>query len=749
MFSPDDKILIAMAKGTSKNIKMVAGAMTFRDFGKFCSKPQQGGKHESYFTRGVPNIEEEYQSKSGREYYNGRFRHDGSISKGDFLIIDADNSVASPEDVHKILKDKEYAHFIYTSHSHSVDSNNFRVVLPCTISSKRYMVATAKGVIDIITGVEYVREMGVWSQAWYLPTRDDPDDGIFEFYEYYDGTEFLEVQEEQTVESSRESTGNLIEEVQSMAQMIQVITTGAEGMHHAMKSYSYGAVQDGQNKTVVKETLRGLMMACVNRDSRWQQRYDDIDRLVDGVEEQDSSELDMIDKEDDDKSMILEWPPGIMGELAQSVYAYSDYPNRVISCVTALGLVAGIAGRRFNVNGAGLNLYMTLLMNTGEGKSVIDSYIGRALNDAEIFSGAMSFVGKRRYTGPKALMDDLYNKRSMVSVFSEAGFMFNSKSGDQSGLTRTILDLYGKSGYGQVMQSEGYSDSKNSIPAVVSPCFSMVNESTPDIFLQALRGGTETGEITRMNIFRVEMESHKLNRKKDFHMTHELKQKIKHLMSRCNATQKQDDPDVTDFEVTEKMWEFNDLCKKSSMDKCEEEPIRSRMLGRAGLKAWKVASLCSIMNNHGEKGSRLLPIDEESWEWAKHLHDFEMFGLEDFFEVSGESDLYSLALDKVYKVIRRILVLGYSDRQAQPRKVDRDAKRMPVPMLRRKVGLISAVRCANGDYGKKGIDAMVDYLVKKKWISLKVIDVNGVPIEYAVVNDLYTGAYTSYHGINS
>jgi len=184
-FDPDKKILIAMASGNQMNIRMKAGEMSFREFGQFCSRPQKGSKHEAYFTRGVPELESEYESGSGKVYYDGRFRHDSSIKKADFLIIDADNSECSPVFAHEQLKKMIVTHFIYTTHSHAKDANNFRCVIPCNVGSKDGMSTTAKAIIEDMEGIKYVKEMGTWSQAWFLPTRDDPDDGLFEHYEYY------------------------------------------------------------------------------------------------------------------------------------------------------------------------------------------------------------------------------------------------------------------------------------------------------------------------------------------------------------------------------------------------------------------------------------------------------------------------------------------------------------------------------------------------------------------------------------
>ncbi len=717
-----------MAKGSQMNIRLKVAEMSFKEFGEFCSTPQQGGKHEAYFIRGVPEFEDHYETRNGNVHREGYFRHDSSLKQADFLIIDADHCGASPKSIHDALTKHEYTHFLYTSHSHTDSDNNFRVVIPCRVSDKHFMPATAHAVTNLLReegcDIEYTREMGVWSQAWYLPTRDDPDDGVFRYYEYLDGTDFIQIEEAIKVESVHE--GEVSEDVMSVASMIHTITGGGEGLHHAMKSYSYGQVKDGVNKVVVKETLRGLMDACTNKDKRWQERYDDINRLVDGVEDDEEGiggELTIPDEVLAEHGHKLDWPPGHMGELARAVYNYSDYPNKTVSIVTALGLVSGIAGRRFNINGAGLNLYITLLMGTGKGKSVIDSFIARVMTDANILSGQDMFTGKRRYTGPKALMEDLSKKRCFVSVFTEAGFMFKSKSGDQSGLTRTILDLYTKSGFGQIMQEEAYSDSKNNIPAVISPCFSMVNESTPEIFLNALKDGTETGEITRMNIFRVRGKG-KLNRKKHYTVSGDLLDKIKGLMDRCNKTQHDDDPDISEFTVTDEMWEFTEECDDHERSHEEEDPIKSKMMGRAGLKTWKIASLCSVMNLTGKKSQRHgLAIGAEEWTWAKQLHEYEMAGLEEFFKVEGDDDLYVVVEKYIWPKIRKLLSKEYKERQMQPSRLDLKVGRIPKPMLIRAMRNIKAIRHIDTSrYGKPAVDTVIEFMQREEYVKMKRID---------------------------
>ena len=773
MVNVDEKIKIAMAKGNQMNIRMEIGEMSFREFGKFCSKPQKGGKHEAYFIRGVPEFEETHTTRSGVVYNNGYFRHNSSLLSSDFLIIDADNSGPGPKEVHKCLTEANLTHFIYTTHSHSGEKNNFRAVLPCKCDDKMEMKQTAIQIIKDLNergvDVKYTIEMGVWSQAWYLPTRDDPDDGIFEYYEYMDGEEYEKIESgfHRDTDNSDNSGSDVNKNVgiysgKTIHDLINTIVTGSEGLHHAIRDYSHTLTMDGIPKETVVQTIKGLMYGIRDRDSRIQERYKDIDRIVEepndnfGTIDFGDQEAKVVDgtredagtskvggkrknvklssKSDEDLDKPLDWPPGMMGELARCVYDFSPYPNRMISIVTALGLVAGVAGRRFNIYGSGLNVYITLLMDTGGGKSVISKFINRILNDANIFTGANVFTGSGRYTGPKALMDDLNNKRCMVSVFTEAGFMFKSKSGDQDGLTRSILDLYGSSGYGCVSSGGAYSSDKNNIPAVCSPCFSMVNESTPDVFLEALKDGSKTGEINRMNIFRVDVEDHRINRNAVFDIPNDLLVKIKDLMGRCTKTQHSDDPDVTNFIVTDEMYAFADEMKKNALECKFDDPIRSSMLQRSAEKCFKVACLITVLNGRGDKGVRELNVLPEAWEWAKELHVQEMRGLEDFFRVEGESNIYYIIVEHVYPVIVKMLTAKYADKMLQPTIVDRKRNRFPLSMLRRALKNCRVINnLGNIKNGKDGIDILITYMQNNGFI--KLITAGARNSQYVVVKE--------------
>ena len=61
-------------------------------------------------------------------------------------------------------------------------------------------------------------------------------------------------------------------------------------------------------------------------------------------------------------------PPGLMGEIAKFIHAAAPRPVPEIALAGAIGLMAGICGRAFNVSGTGLNQYILLLAPTGTGK---------------------------------------------------------------------------------------------------------------------------------------------------------------------------------------------------------------------------------------------------------------------------------------------------------------------------------------------------------------------------------------------
>jgi hypothetical protein len=185
-------------------------------------------------------------------------------------------------------------------------------------------------------------------------------------------------------------------------------------------------------------------------------------------------------------------PPGLVGMVAQWIYEQSPRPVPEIALVGALGYIAGIVGRAYNVSGTGLNQYVLLLASTGAGKEAIATGISR-LHTAILAKcpPAETFIGPSDMASGQGLIKALNKKPCFVSVVGEIGLKLRQMTGDRAPqhllqLRKVMLDLYNKSGNGNVLQPTAYSDTEKNVAAILAPSFTMVGESTPERFYEAL-----------------------------------------------------------------------------------------------------------------------------------------------------------------------------------------------------------------------------------------------------------------------
>lgn len=197
-------------------------------------------------------------------------------------------------------------------------------------------------------------------------------------------------------------------------------------------------------------------------------------------------------------------PPGLMGELARFIYEAAPRPVPEIAIAGAIGFMAGIAGRAFNISGTGLNQYVLLLANTGTGKEAIASGVSKmvqALSDptsgyAYCSPVAANFVGPADMASGPGLLKTVSRRTppSFVSIIGEFGLRFRQMADDRAhsadtSLLRALLDLYHKSGQGQLVGETVYSDREKNTAVIVAPAVSIIGESTPDTFYGYLNEG--------------------------------------------------------------------------------------------------------------------------------------------------------------------------------------------------------------------------------------------------------------------
>lgn len=186
-------------------------------------------------------------------------------------------------------------------------------------------------------------------------------------------------------------------------------------------------------------------------------------------------------------------PPGLLGEIAR--YFYSSAPRQVpeIALCAAIGLMAGIAGRAYNTHtGTGLNLFLLMLANTGSGKESMAGGVARLMKQVvKTIPAAKEFIGPGEFRSDAALLKYIAKAPSFVTITGEFGIVLQQMSSPTAnshikGMKRVLLDLFGKSGKGSQLNGSEYSQAEDSTKSVDGPAFTMVGESAPESFFQAV-----------------------------------------------------------------------------------------------------------------------------------------------------------------------------------------------------------------------------------------------------------------------
>jgi hypothetical protein len=190
------------------------------------------------------------------------------------------------------------------------------------------------------------------------------------------------------------------------------------------------------------------------------------------------------------------FPPGLVGAIAEFIYAAAPRPVPEIALVGAIGLIAGIVGRAYNISGAGLNQYVLALAPTGTGKEAINSGVMKLVTAVrgDGVSGApsiMDFIGPGDTRSDAALIKWLAKHPCFVSIQGEWGMRLKkmaapNANANEIGVRGALMDLWGKSGHGNVLNPLAYSDKEKNTASVTSPSFTLIGESTPERFYEAL-----------------------------------------------------------------------------------------------------------------------------------------------------------------------------------------------------------------------------------------------------------------------
>src|ERR1700733_4308614 len=186
-------------------------------------------------------------------------------------------------------------------------------------------------------------------------------------------------------------------------------------------------------------------------------------------------------------------PPGLLGEIAQFIYAAAPRPVPEIALAAAIGLMAGVTGRAYNISGTGLNQYIMVLAKTGRGKEAAASGIDKLMNEVrKQVPTADRFRGPGIINSGQALVKHISKSSNcFISILGEFGITLDrisarNANGADKMLYSVLLDLYNKSGHSQTFQPSIYAKQEDNTNVLHSPTVSILGESTPKIFYDVL-----------------------------------------------------------------------------------------------------------------------------------------------------------------------------------------------------------------------------------------------------------------------
>jgi len=205
-------------------------------------------------------------------------------------------------------------------------------------------------------------------------------------------------------------------------------------------------------------------------------------------------------------------PPGLISDVATFTYAGAPYPNPEIALSGAIAYLAGICGNAYNVSGTGLNQYIFMLAPTGVGKEAVAIAISRlnlAVVERTENPAITDYIGPSQIPSLPGLLKYLGRRDcpSMLCILPEVGYLLKTMTGRKAdahalGVQRGLLDLYGKSGKGQVVGSTAYSDQDKVQKPIMAPALSIFGEGTPETFYASLERETvANGFVPRCLLF--------------------------------------------------------------------------------------------------------------------------------------------------------------------------------------------------------------------------------------------------------
>jgi hypothetical protein len=356
--------------------------------------------------------------------------------------------------------------------------------------------------------------------------------------------------------------------------------------------------------------------------------------------------------------------PGLLGQIAYFIYAASPRPVTEIALAAAIGLMAGITGRAYNVSGTGLNQYIMLLAGTGRGKESIHTGIRRLMTQvAAVGAGgggcpaAVEFLGPDDIASGQALVRYLSkNSKSFVTVQGEFDLTLNAFTQRHANaallkLKQILLKSYSRSGRGQVLEPSIYAESDKNTQAIVAPGVTLVGEGTPERFYSLLdEAMVADGLIPRFTI--IHYDGDRVKRHKTHRQAEPPDALVRALAALCGqALMLNQSNSVIDVGYTPDAEKFLDAYDETidGIINARHNATTDEIWNRAHLKALKLAAVIAVGCNPAQP-----IITLEHAQYAVDVVNYDTRRLVAKFEAGDIGDSETKQANDVRRMIQRI-----------------------------------------------------------------------------------------------
>ena len=187
----------------------------------------------------------------------------------------------------------------------------------------------------------------------------------------------------------------------------------------------------------------------------------------------------------------LEFPPGAVGALAEYLHSIAVRQHKEIAIATALAIFAGICGKVWQTDGTGLNLYISVLGKTGIGKEQISKGCATVVHEIIPHIPEVSnYINFDSFVSGPALRKGLSDNNCFLNVVDEWGKKVTRLSSERDGamasLRDTLLAFYQKNTMGSISGGLVYSNKDGNVTSSTGVAYSMIGDSTPEEYYEAL-----------------------------------------------------------------------------------------------------------------------------------------------------------------------------------------------------------------------------------------------------------------------